>query len=99
MDISITSDNIAEKNDEIIVMLDKVIITINGSALHLTDEESSRLILIPKLATVTILDDDGKYQSMLRLYTVTVKPTIILEGGSLSGIMDVKLDNLDNDEH
>ena len=59
---TITPDEIAEKNEEIIVTLDKVILThtTNGSTLNLTSEETNRLVMSSRSATVIILDDDGK---------------------------------------
>ena len=58
----ITPDKVAEKNEEIIVTLDEVILThaTNGSAVNLSSEETNRLVLSSTNATVTILDDDGK---------------------------------------
>ena len=34
--------------------------TTGGAAIELTDQERARLIVIPDMATVNILDDDGK---------------------------------------
>ena len=60
--IQILSDDFTEFNETFIAILSSVFLadTAGGAAIELTDQERARLIVNPDLATVDILDDDGK---------------------------------------
>ena len=60
--VQILSDDFTECNETFIALLSSVFLadTAGGAAIELTDQESARLIVNPGLATVDILDDDGK---------------------------------------
>ena len=59
--IPIIYTNSTEISEEFTVTLDEVILinTINRTTVNLSEEESARLILNPRIASITILDDNG----------------------------------------
>ena len=59
--IPIISSNSTESSEEFSVTLDEVVLihTNNGTRVDLSDQERTRLILNPKRANVTIIDDSG----------------------------------------
>ena len=60
--VQILSDDFTEFNKIFMAVLSSVFLadTTGGAAIELTDQERARLIVIPDMATVNILDDDGK---------------------------------------
>ena len=60
--VQIVSDDFTEFNETFMAELTSVFLadTAGGAAIELTDQESARLIINPDIATVDILDDDGK---------------------------------------
>jgi hypothetical protein len=60
--VQILSDGFTEFNETFTAILSSVFLagTAGGAAIELTDQESARLIINPDIATVDILDDDGK---------------------------------------
>ena len=60
--ISIISDTSTEEREEFTLALESfnLIHPGNGSALEISEQEQSRLMLRPSTAAIIILDDDGK---------------------------------------
>jgi hypothetical protein len=60
--VQILSDGFTELNETFTAILTSVFLagTAGGAAIDLTDQESARLIINPDIATVDILDSDGK---------------------------------------
>lgn len=65
--ISIISDNATEGSEKFAVTLESVtlILSGNGSALEISNQECTRLVLQPARANITIMDDDGDYYQRL----------------------------------
>ena len=63
LSIPIISTNSTESSEEFTITLDEVILiyTNNGTAVDLSEQERARLILNPRIANITILDDNGKF--------------------------------------
>ena len=61
--ISIMSSNSTERREAFTVTLDEVTLThaSNKMPLNLSDQEQARLILNPRIASITILDDNGEW--------------------------------------
>ena len=70
--IPIISSNSTESSEEFFVTLDEVVLihTNNGSRVDLSDQERARLILNPRRASITILDDNSElsYSIICRLH-------------------------------
>ena len=61
LSIPIISTNSTESSEEFTVTLDKVMLVHSNTRItvNVSDQESARLILNPRIANVTILDDNG----------------------------------------